>query len=250
MRKSYVGITGFMSRQEVDAVLGAMPKDSDRLLMVGVLASQKTLRGEGNKWPNRYPEVTDIEGIFTDNPKALNLIHYNTKEPETLCEQLLEIAKLGGPNMHGFQLNVAWPSHGAIIGYRSVYRHAQIVLQIGGNALELVGRSPLRLAATVSRYYAGLVDYILLDPSGGKGEPFDTERAREYLQMLKEARTSAHLGVAGGLSPTTLGLVEPLVSDFPDLSIDAEGRLRDENDTLDLNVAREYVDKTLQIFAS
>jgi len=226
-----------------------VPEDSGRLVMVGVLASQKTFQGQRNKWPNRYPKVGDIKKIFTDHPQALNLIHYNTKEPKTLCEQLLEIAKLCGPNLHGFQLNVAWPSYAAIMGYRSVHPRAKIVLQIGGHAFEKVGHSPKQLAAEINWNYAGLVDYVLLDPSGGKGEPFDTERAREYLQAIKEERTSAHLGVAGGLSPTTLELVEPLVSDFPDLSIDAEGRLRDHNDNLDLDLAKEYVMNAVNMFS-
>jgi len=140
-----------------------------------------------------------------------------------------------------------------LMGYRMAYPRGQIVLQIDGKAFEVVEHSPERLSEMIDvRYasYEGLIHRILLDPSGGRGEPFNTERAREYLVALQDRGINANFGVAGGLSPATLGLVEPLVSDFPDLSIDAEGRLRDENDTLDLNVAREYVDKALQIFAS
>jgi hypothetical protein len=33
----------------------------------------------------------------------------------------------------------------------------------------------------------------------------------------------------------------PLAADFPDLSIDAEGRLRDENDDLDLDRVLAYL---------
>lgn len=58
----YVGITGFMNRAEVDACLSALPKNMT--LMCGVLVSQKTLRGERNKWHRRYPRIEDIAGIF------------------------------------------------------------------------------------------------------------------------------------------------------------------------------------------
>jgi len=56
------------------------------------------------------------------------------------------------------------------------------------------------------------------------------------------------LGVAGGLSPTTLDLVRPLTNEFPDLSIDAEGRLRTPEDHLDLAVSSEYLRKAFEMF--
>ena len=56
------------------------------------------------------------------------------------------------------------------------------------------------------------------------------------------------LVVAGGLSPTTLHLVQPLIEEFPDVSIDAEGRLRDHEDHLDLQVAGQYLSKAFKMF--
>ena len=248
MKQPYVGITGFMSQDEILSVLGSMPKDSNRLLMVGVLASQKTLRGEKNKWPNRYPEVRRISEIFVRNRQALNLIHYNTKEPESLTEQLVEMTKLGGQNLEGFQLNLAWPSRDAILDYHKVCGGKFIVLQIGGKAFEMVNHSPKELAEKVS-WYQHVVDYVLLDPSGGYAVPFDTEKARTYLQALRGYGLDLGLGVAGGLSPTTLNLVEPLTSDFPDLSIDADGRLRNSQDNLDLSIASQYVQRACYVLA-
>lgn len=240
MKQPYIGITGFMSRNEIQSVLDSMPKDSNRLLMVGVLASLKTVRGEQNKWPNRYPRVGHIGNIFFRDSRALNLIHYNTKEPESLAEQLDEMTVLGGPNLDGFQLNLAWPSYKAISDHQREW-DSIIVLQIGGRAFEMVNHSPQELAERVSAY-ENVVDYVLLDPSGGYGVPFDTDKARgAYLEALKAKNLNLGLGVAGGLSPTTLNLIQPLLSDFPDLSIDAEGRLRDSTDNLDLSVASQYV---------
>ncbi len=246
MKQSYVGITGFMSKNEIQSVLDSMPQDSNRLLMVGVLASLKTLRGEKTKWPNRYPGVGRISEIFVRNRRALNLIHYNTKEPESLAEQLVEMTKLGGENFEGFQLNLTWPSHDAILAYHKVCGGKFIVLQIGGKAMKKDGVTdylPKELAEKVS-WYEHLVDYVLLDPSGGYGIPFDTGKARTYLDALKGYNLDLSLGVAGGLSPTTLNLVEPLLADFPDLSWDAEGKLRDKEDNLDIKEAREYVQKS------
>lgn len=250
--KPYIGITGFMTQTEVRAVLGAMRKEDSRKLMVGVLASQKTVQGKENKWPHRYPRAEDIAEIFTNHAAVLNLIHYNTKEPETLYDQLMAITERGGPCLHGFQLNLAWPDPKALIAYRARYPKKIIVLQIGSAAFTSVNNYPYLLAERIAQNYEckGLADYVLLDPSGGYGKPFDTATARRYLNALKARGIKCYFGVAGGLSPTTLTLVEPLVKEFPDLSIDAEGRLRDVNDTLDLPVAIDYVLHALQMFGN
>lgn len=248
--KPYIGITGFMTQTEVRTVLEAMRQGDSRKLMVGVLASQKTAQGQEDKWPHRYPRVEDIAEIFTNHATALNLIHYNTKEPKTLYDQLMALTEHGGPHLHGFQLNIAWPDPKALIAYRARYPEKIIVLQIGSAAFTSMNNYPYLLAERIAQDYEckGLVDYVLLDPSGGHGKPFDTTTARRYLNALKARGIKCSFGVAGGLSPTTLTLVEPLLKEFPDLSIDAEGRLRDVNDTLDLQVAIDYVLYALQMF--
>jgi len=247
VRKPYIGITGFMSLSDALHVLDAIPANTDRLVMVGVLASLKTMRGIQNKWPNRYPIMDKIAGIFPNHPSALNLIHYNTKEKDTLGDQLAAMTEFGGANMHGFQLNIVWPALDVLGEYRKKYPTKQIVLQVGGHAFETVNHSPEQLAVRVAEYN-GTVEYVLLDPSGGYGKPFDPERARNYLAALRAKNLNVGFGVAGGLSPTTLNLVEPLAMEFPDLSIDAEGRLRTQEDHLDLTVANEYLRKSFEMF--
>lgn len=245
----YVGITGFMTKEEGDAVLAVMPLDSKHKLMLGVLVSQKTMRGEQNKWPNRYPKPKDITRIFTNHPFALNLVHYNTKEHSTLYDQMAEVTEIAGPHFHGFQLNIAWPATDILEKYKRNYGGMKIVLQIGHHAFEQIGNYPERLIEKLEYYYyCYCVDYILLDPSGGLGIPFDPDIAKKYLDALGSEKFRLGFGVAGGLSPTTLNLVEPLAYYYPNLCIDAEGRLRDENDRLNLAVATEYVKKALAIF--
>lgn len=247
MRKPYIGITGFMSLGDVLHVLNAVPTNANRLVMVGVLASLKTMRGIQNKWPNRYPTMDRITGIFPDHPLALNLIHYNTKEKETLGDQLVAMTGFGGANMHGFQLNIAWPELDVLREYKRAYPTKQIVLQVGGHAFDMVNHSPQQLASRVAEYN-GVVEYVLLDPSGGYGKPFDPDRARDYLVALQEEGLNIGLGVAGGLSPTTISLVEPLAREFADLSIDAEGRLRTPEDHLGLVVASDYLCRAFEMF--
>lgn len=249
---AYIGITGFMKEVEVMAMLDLMPRGSQRKLMVGVLMSWKTLNRLPNKWPNRYPDVNDVSRIFTDHPLALNLVHYNTKELATLHWQLEEITKSCGPNLHGLQLNIAWPDQTVLKMYKESHPDKILVLQIGSRAFELIGHSPERLAAKVLKGYKGLIDYVLLDPSGGYGIDFDPVEIAEYIDALtnfqQKARLKIGLGIAGGLSATTLRNISPLIAEFSGLSIDAEGRLRDSDDHLDLREAGEYISKASEMF--
>lgn len=250
MQKPYIGVTGFTSKDEALRVLEATPPTGDRLLMVGVLASSKTLRGEKNKWPNRYPAVQKIAGIFPDDPRALNLIHYSTDDPATLFSQMLELTSLAGTNFHGFQLNCAWPPQSELQHFRNAYPEAKIVLQIGERSLEMVGHSAYGLSIKLFMEYKGLIDYVLLDGSAGRGQILEMEKVRRYLYVLQTLPIPIDLGIAGGLSPQSLPLIEPLMRDFPDLSIDAEGRLRDSNDQLTIITVKEYVRLALEITSS
>ncbi len=244
----YIGVTGFVSRSEVQSIFNTIPENSSRLLMVGVLARYKTLKGIQNKWPNRYPKVEDIDSIFFRHDKILNLIHYSTKETESLADQLTEITQFCSPYLNGFQLNMAWPSPKAISQYCALYNwDKKIVLQIGSKALKAVNNSPKILASRVAEYKY-IADYALIDPSGGLGIPFNTDRARDYLEALSVKKLHMGFGVAGGLSPTTLDLVEPLIKDFPSLNIDAEGKLRDQKDHLDIDLTTKYIRKAFKLF--
>jgi hypothetical protein len=232
------------------AIVDFMPRQSNRLLMAGVLANSRTLKGLANRWPNRYPDVNSIAAIFPSHPSVLNLVHYNTEEPESLCQQLLELTRLGGPNLHGYQLNIAWPSITELSSYRRQFPEMNVVLQIGQKSIEVVDCSAQNLVDKLGQEYAGLVDYILLDLSAGYGIPLNPQWAAENLKVLQEANLGVGFGVAGGLSAPTLDLLAPLINDFPDLSIDAESLLRDKDDRLDIDQAKDYIDTALKLFSS
>jgi len=183
---------------------------------------------------------------------VLRLVHYNADDKTTLLQQIERVVKVCSGKLDGFQLNMTWPSPKVLDEFFLLHEYPngfKIVLQVGQKALDMVENSPKKLADKALDY-RGLIDYILIDPSGGLGKPFDTEKARDYLRALRDLGFCG-LGVAGGLSPTTLNLVEPLVEEFPYLSIDAEGRLRtpQPKDALNLEVAKDYVDKAFAIFA-
>lgn len=216
--------------------------------MIGVLVSSNTLRGEPNQWPNRYAKKCDIAGIFTDHPDTFNVIHYNTNEPDSLLAQLLAVRHLAGPNLHGFQLNMAWPYPTDLRLFAQQNPEQQLIIQLNPEAFQMAEGLKIGIISRLKQEYSGLVDHVLLDLSAGFGRPLDTAWARRQLQELRDADLGFGLGVAGGLSPTSLHLVESLVKDFPQLSIDAEARLRDSNDNLDLALAQDYLSKAFAMF--
>lgn len=240
----YVGVTGFMSETQVKEAL-TLPADlSPDLIMIGVLASSATITGMPARNPKRYPDVHCIEGIFQSDPRALNLIHFNTKEPSALFNQMIGARQAGGKFCHGFQLNIPWPDPDVIRRYIDVIGDQDvIVLQCGRLALNAVEYNARSLADKVSEY-KDLVDYILIDPSGGLGQPFIPDFMNVCLSELYSTDLDMNYGIAGGLSSDTLrDLLEPVLAKFPDVSIDAEGKLRTPEDYLDIGLMRKYLIK-------
>ena len=110
--------------------------------------------------------------------------------------------------------------------------------------------SPKRLASRIEKDYAGLIDYVLLDRSQGAGEPLDPHFLYDFIKEITE-RVDVGIGVAGGLSATTLRTsLEPLAGFASILSIDAEGKLRTEEDHLDIDQTAAYVKEAYDFFGN
>ncbi|MDD3102287.1 MAG: hypothetical protein PHE59_04050 [Patescibacteria group bacterium] len=250
MEKPYIGITGFMKPEEVSEILLKVKIPENRKIMVGVLANSKTLGGLKNeKFPGRYPSLNQIYKIFPDNPQVLSLIHFNTKERDILYDQLGKLTAISGQYLHGFQLNMAWPDPYVLKMYRAKNPGVKIILQIGNHALEMVGHNPQECANRIMKY-KGFVNHVLLDSSGGYGRVLDILETKRYLDVLMPTikNMDVGIGIAGGLNPDTLHLIEPIIRNFPNVSIDAEGGLRDSNDHLKLDKAIAYLQTAIEMF--
>lgn len=253
MRKPYIGITGITKPSEVRAVLSMLPENGNRKLMVGVLVTWKSLRDIKTKpkWARQMPDPSVMNPIFLNDKRVVNLVHFSTEEGQesSVLGDLLKIHNLAGKNFHGFQLNLAWPYIEMLRRYRRLVGfEPRIVLQIGQKAIGMTSGTPQGIVEMLSRYIH-LVNDILLDPSSGLGKPFDTEQARVILREIKRQNWHIGLGVAGGLGPDSLNLVQPLIEEFPELSIDAQGRLRNAEYDLDIEAAKTYVLRASQMFS-
>jgi hypothetical protein len=143
---------------------------------------------------------------------------------------------------------MAWPSAKDLCGLVRQRPEQQLILQLNQEAFRVAGNQQGAVAGKLKREYSGLVDHVLLDLSAGYGRQLDPAWARRQLEEMRDAELDMGLAVAGGLGPASLHLVAPLVKDFPQLSLDAEARLRDGDDHLDLALGQEYLRKALALF--
>ena len=245
MMTPYVGITGFTAADEVAAVLTTFPAEPSRLFMCGVLLSNALLAGQPSDAPNRCPPTDAIAGIFSDDRRCLNLVHYRPQPGANLADALARASEVGGPNCHGVQINATrgapWPDPAALIEYRQRSGPQRIVLQAGREAMASVNGDAMVLARRCAEY-AGIVTDVLVDASEGLGRPLDAAASARYLAAIADAAPDLGLVVAGGLCADNIAvLLSPLLPQWAHVSIDAEGRLRDRDDVLDVGAATAYL---------
>lgn len=250
--KPYIGVTGFMTRKEVSEILNYLPKGflDNFLFMVGVLVSSKTMYGGMNKYSYKYPEIGNVKEIFLDRVGLLNLIHFCTDDAEDgvkLLSQMKEVTLLGGVNCHGLQLNVSWPDSEIIRMYKEDFQDKVVVLQIGASAMNVINNDSREFREKILSYES-VVDYILIDPSGGRGMELDTEECFSYMNSVRGLNFG--VGIAGGLSPSN---VRNIVGDVLDkyrnwFNVDAEGQLRNKDGKLNIEIASNYVYNVYESF--
>lgn len=247
MERPYVGITGFVSDSEVVEILDALP-DMQHALMVGVLVSELSLSGMPSKNPNRYPRVKDIHRIFVDDRRVLNMVHYQAQTTEGLAQQLEVLVEGCGPWLHGLQVDLDEPPVEVLREFKARHPDLKLVVQVNHNMFRLADYSPQRLAQKASSY-TRIAEYLHFDLSNGDGTLCSCDLLANFVAAMKRARVPFQLGIGGGLGVYTLHTVKQLLRQYPDLSIDAEGRLRTSDDKLDTDQAIEYLRRAARIFA-
>ena len=250
MRQSYVpyiGITDFTSSEQVRDMLGFMDDLTfsdplfDRVLHVGVMMSRKTLMGIETKWAKAFPPKENIARIFS-HPEAFNCLHYANFDNSTCIADELELAlSYGGEYLRAIQLDMTWPDPDDI--RRAVQRYGEdieVIMQIGKQAQAMFGDDPKKVAGHLERY-EGVVDRVLLDKSMGMGLGMDAMAMLPFLREISERIPQLQLVVAGGLGPTSLHLLDPVLAEFPRISFDAQGKLRPSGDALNEPLDWHYV---------
>lgn len=249
----YIGITDFTRPVEVEGMLNSfdtcMPANHERKLHVGVMMSRKTLNGLETKWAKVFPPKEKVADIFFSD-ETYNCLHYADSESDPdLSKNLCRAISWGGTGIHAVQLDIAWPDLREIMhAIHSSRKKIEVILQIGKKSFDEVGNN-VHCFVDKLHEYEGFITRVLLDKSMGRGLGMDAVGLLPYARAIREIFPHLGIGAAGGLGPDTLDLVMPLIQEFPDLSIDAQGKLRPSGDALrepiDWNMAHEYITKAL-----
>ena len=252
----YIGITDFTSFEQVTEMLKVFrnhkPTNSRHVLHVGVMMSYKTLNGIETKWAKAFPRKETIADIFRPNENGVYYcLHYADYNHDTKFTDLVCGLEYAGPFVNAIQLDMTWPEPGIIAnGVHASRKQIEVILQVGKNAIEVAGNDPAEVARRLEDY-DGVIHRVLLDKSMGKGLGMDANGLIPFARAVREKFPTLGIVAAGGLGPETIQLVAPLVAAFPDLSIDAQARLRPSGnalDPIDWSMARNYLVKAHQLF--
>lgn len=259
----YIGLTGVVTEEDVDAVLEAVSQvvlPAGYRWMAGILVSLETLTR--TRVPNRrYPDIRNARRLAERlSPHVFTTVHYNSRESETLSVQL-ERARDAIPAAHGFQLNIVRPPVDEIARFRESEPNQEIILQVNRSSLNTKDFPGLEEILGYARPYLPHIEYLLLDLSGGQGVPLAPVWAAARIRELQGrwSRAGVALGVAGGLGPDSEITLRYLREQAPEgFSVDAESRLRRPvsdpipleryQDELDPSAAQAYLEAAAQAF--
>ena len=252
--KAYVGITGPTSVQETRDICREFSEadysmESSHVPMLGFLVSYKTLNGQATQ-NKRYPPANSLPDLLraTDG-QVLTMVHYNSKEINTLSNQVTQI--FDGVYENGLcraiQLNIVWPDIGQVARIKEQHPNMQIVFQASHKAMD--EKRPNQIAQGI-KDYGDSINYVLIDPSGGRGMPFDLESSVAIYSELRDQCPYLTVGFAGGftgenVAPRLKEILQQIKAD--DFCIDAEGGLRDKitsaygDDLLNIEKVRGYL---------
>ena len=258
--KAYVGITGPVNTQETRSICkeffeAGYSMGSPHIPMLGFLVSYKTLSGQPTK-NRRYPSVNTLpELLQATDGNILTMVHYNTKDTSSLSKQVAQIFDEIYENglCRAIQLNVAWPEITQVAGIKERYPDMQVVFQASHKIMN--GKTPNQLAHGI-RAYGDSLSYVLIDPSGGRGMPFDLESSGAIYSELREQCSDLTIGFAGGFTGENVALrIKKILERVgeSDFCIDAEGGLRDKitsaygDDLLNIEKVRGYLQSTSSV---
>ncbi len=255
----YIGITDFTTHAQVKNMLKVLenhrPKTSPLKLGVGVMMSFKTLHDWPSKWANIFVPKEKVSQIFSSQDKhAYHILHYVDYEKNAdVFNSLSEAIKYGGPNLHALQLDMVWPEAGQIAsGVCNSRKNVEVILQIGKLAFDEVNNNPEALAEKLEDYQ-DVIAGVLLDKSMGRGIGMDATDLLPFVRLIKKQFPKLGIVLAGGLGPTSLGLVAPLAKMFPNLlSIDAQSKLRPSGQAtspIDWKMAGWYLRNALHLLS-
>lgn len=261
MTTPYIGITGFKYPHQIRQISDALWPQKETLdqlqykVMVGITSSDKRLQdstSEGKTSP-KIGKISQLCKIASETDFLLPMIHYFSSSSDNL---LSEVALVFSQSEYGslyesglcraVQLNASWPSISDLQTLKGQLPELKIVLQLPASTLTVSDDE----IVTQAQGYVGLVDYFLIDPSGGQGQELDLSRAVVLLNALHESLPACSIGAAGGFGPDNIfdSILTLGAGSYKNFCVDAQGKLRSD-DQLDHRKASSYAKKAVSAFS-
>ena len=255
--KPYTGVTGFTHHSQVENVLDLIQPAANgdqRLIMCGVVLSNARIAGEEPRLPNRYPPVSVIPNVFLGAYGLLNLIHYRPHRAD--ADTLLKAIETGGPDCHGIQINSPaaepWPRPAELEKLAKQTPTSRIVLQVSTAAMDEVKREDDEIVRRCQAY-DGVVTDVLVDRSAGSAASANIAKSIRTAVAIDQACPRITVGFAGGLSQQNVwqhARYAAYAMGHNRFNLDAEGRLRNRNDIMQLEKAAMYLDEAARAFGA
>lgn len=235
----YIGIAGFTSAQEICYAIDCFRKhvkNPHYALAIGILASRRTLAGETNKYPNRYPTRDRLQmygEICAHELDVMPVLHYSTDTLENIEQQMRDVREVMGDVFPSVQVNL--PLHLAkdpafVQAFAVTFcefrppLHRSLILQLRSRRAGDPLINPVDVAAAHER---GEPTDLLIDASGGTGLEIDTSLAAALIASIRaETKKRYRIGIAGGLNPHNVHRLGPLMSMMGPLNFDVESGVR------------------------
>lgn len=258
-KQPYIGITGISTIEEAEIIAKNFQIQllglKTHVAMSGYLVSQKTLLGDVIG-PESYPFLGLLPRLLAlTAPASTNAIHYSTTDRLTLGDQvnrLLETGNIYSDNLcQTVQLNMLWPDIEQLEKIRVRYPDLGVILQLGPDVLD--DPTGVDLEPKLKNY-SDVVDYVLLDPSQGQGQPFEVEEIAPFYRTVSHVLRDRPIILAGGFDEsTTLKRLRRIawVLQTSDFGTDAQHGLRINNletDKIDLGKAISYLHQAAEFF--
>jgi hypothetical protein len=198
-----------------------------------------------------WPGLTNLSSCFAEG--AFNVLHYVDGACKSELDHLIHAILCSGDCLDAIQLDMRWPSP-KLIGVVKERADKLVILQLGARALQEKFGSEIHWCE-VGRYLNvnySHADYISIDFSGGMGIELDVKATHDALDALHNTCSSRFMFVTpGGLHAGNVKeKIGPLLRDYPNLSWDAESKLRlsgSNADELDRGLACDYLDASFDL---
>ncbi|NTW89996.1 MAG: hypothetical protein HGB37_03775 [Candidatus Moranbacteria bacterium] len=242
--KSHICIAGITRPEHWKQIVSHIPEKPNQIVIIESMVCHETLLGKASEYPKRFVSLSELRTLLGRHPNVLNLVRYSTSERSSVDSQLRRIIELCGPGIDGFQLELAWPDIEQLRRFLAMFPK-KLVLKIGRQAYEDVGRSKIRLSSRLLRYH-GLIQDIQLNLTEGSEDQFDPDQTLDLLKTLHVLPFG--VGISGRLSDSTDSRdLERVLRLYPGVNISALRDLRSEADDFLPEKAGHFLDRLFRI---